>query len=189
MHKRPCCCGLRPISFCSLAVWTVAFSRPAFGCCSFLSQTNMTGDVSGSGPFKQPFNKASSAVRHTGSLVLGSPAENTLPPVSKPSASGSPRRASIILGGLFKLAAKGSPFSYTQAMWHLGENHHIWNRFYSHYRSRFRHRGVGANIPWQGKRRQVFDVVPAGPCSSGRDVSTGWWMFGCPRGLLRLPDA
>lgn len=66
----------------------------------------MTTDVLGSGPFKQPFNKTSSAVRHTGSHMLGSPAENTLPPVSKPSAFGSPRRASIILQGLFKLVGK-----------------------------------------------------------------------------------
>lgn len=73
----------------------------------------MTTDVLGSGPFKQPFNKTSSAVRHTGSLMLGSPAENTLPPVSKPSAFGSPRRASIILQGLFKLVGKVLPFFHT----------------------------------------------------------------------------
>ena len=41
--------------------------------------------------------------------MLGSPAENTLPPVSKPSAFGSPRRASIILQGLFKLVGKVLP--------------------------------------------------------------------------------
>lgn len=73
----------------------------------------MTTDVLGSGPFKQPFNKTSSAVRHTGSLMLGNPAENTLPPVSKLSAFGSPRRASIILQGLFKLVGKVLPFFHT----------------------------------------------------------------------------
>ncbi len=73
----------------------------------------MITDVLGSGPFKQPFNKTSSAVRHTGSLMLGSPPENNLPPVSKPSAFGSPRRASIILQGLFKLVGKVSAFSYS----------------------------------------------------------------------------
>lgn len=135
MPKRLCCCGQRPISFCSLAVWTVAFSRPAFGCCSSLSQTNMTANVSGSGPFKQPFNKTSSAVRHTGSLVLGSPAENTLPPVSKPSAFGSPRRA-LSCGVYLNLLRRSRLFSYARAMWHLGEIQHVWSRFYSHYRSR-----------------------------------------------------
>lgn len=44
--------------------------------------------------------------------MLGSPAENTLPPVSKPSAFGSPRRASIILQGLFKLVGKVLPFLF-----------------------------------------------------------------------------
>lgn len=170
VHERPRCCGQRPISFCSLPVWTVASSRPAFGCCSSLSQTNMTADVSGSRPFKQPFNKTSSAVRHTGSLVLGSPAENTLPPVSKPSAFGSPRRASIILRGLFKLAAKVSPFFIHPTMWHLGEIFHIWNRFSSLYRSRFRHRAVGASIPWQGE--------PVAGFWCGAGLAAGWWMLG-----------
>lgn len=44
--------------------------------------------------------------------MLGSPAENTLPPVSKPSAFGSPRRSSIILQGLFKLVGKVLPFFF-----------------------------------------------------------------------------
>lgn len=54
-------------------------------------------------------------MRHTGSLLLGSPAENTLPPVSKPSAFGSPRGASIILQGLFKLVGKVLPFLFHAA--------------------------------------------------------------------------
>lgn len=151
----PCICaqesvGTNPAHFLcsSLAIWTLLFSE-AFERCSSLSQTNMTTDVLGSGPFEQPFNKTSSAVRHTGSFMLGSPAENTFPPVSKPSSFGSPRRASIILRGLFKLAAKVLPFFIQWAMWHLGEIHHIWNRFYLGYRSRYRDYTVGANILWQ----------------------------------------
>lgn len=111
-----------PVTMCNsssyslLCTWTscTALFSVAFECCFSLSQTNMTTDALGSGPFKQPFNKTSSAVRHTGSLMLGSPAENTLPPVSKPSAFGSPRRASIILQGLFKLVGKVLLFLFSR---------------------------------------------------------------------------
>lgn len=99
-----------------------------------------------------------------------------------------PGEPALSCGVCLNLLRRSRLFSYTRAMWHLGEIHHIWNRFYSSYRSRFHHRSVGANILWQGKRRQVFDVVPAGPRSSGCDASAGWWMFGCLRGLLHLPD-
>lgn len=134
----PSCYRHEPISFSAphLTTWTAHFSK-AFECRFSSSQTNMTTDVLGSGPFQQPFNKTSSAVRRAGSLMLGSPAENTLPPVSKPSAFGSPRRASIILRGLFKLVGKVLPFFNGWVMWHLGEPHHMWNSFYLVYRSKF----------------------------------------------------
>lgn len=99
-----------------------------------------------------------------------------------------PGEPALSCGVYLNLLRRSCLFSYTRAIWHLGEIHHIWNGFYSRHRSRFRHRGVGANILWQGEQRQVSHVGPAGPRSSGRDAIAGWWMFGCPRGLLRLPD-
>lgn len=123
----------------------------------------MTTDVLGSGPFKQPFNKTSSAVRHTGSLMLGSPAENTLPPVSKPSAFGSPRRASIILQGLFKLVGKVLPFFHTVGYVTFRRNspHMKQILFGLSIRKDYR-----CQFPVAGTRWQVFDmahVVLGGP--------------------------
>lgn len=116
----PCICvqaavGTNPSHFHSstLAIWPVLFGE-AFECCSSLSQTNMTTDVLGSGPFQQPFNKTSSAVRHTGSLMLRGPAENTLPPVSKPSAFGSPGEPALSCRVYLNLLGRSCLFPYSR---------------------------------------------------------------------------
>lgn len=86
----------------------------------------MNTDVSVPGPFEQPFNKTSSAVRHTGSLMLGIPAENTLPPVSKLLV---PLEAQALSCGVY-LNLLGRFYLFPSSrLRHLGEPQHIGNWF------------------------------------------------------------